>query len=297
MSIKNIKIAGIVGTLVALTTGCGATDGAMGADSNSTVKAEQPVLLGSSNLDYTQCANENGTCLIGTGGRYMAYGANGKFNYKFVNAGTVNCNYATFGDPIQGTVKACYYANFANPVAQNAKAYAYNQYVAYGANGTFNFKRIYGQYTCNDATFGSPISGTKQCFTALPGYSYKMDEGQSFNFGTATYAMAFGANGNYYFKNVTGAVTCDRTTFGGDPVPNVAKACYLIDAWYVADEGGSFNMNGKGYTSCTAYYSSGQHGNMLTKSAFSGTCSSSFFGGDPDWGISKKCFAYCQTIY
>ena len=57
---------------------------------------------------YTWCANENqaytlpGTCDV-------AYGANGAFNYKYSQTGTITFNNATFGDPIIGVVKAGYY--------------------------------------------------------------------------------------------------------------------------------------------------------------------------------------------
>jgi len=38
----------------------------------------------------------------------VAYGANGQFNYKYGVTGGVDCNNATFGDPISGVGKACY---------------------------------------------------------------------------------------------------------------------------------------------------------------------------------------------
>lgn len=58
---------------------------------------------------FTKCANENQTCSF-SGTRNVAYGANGKFNYKNAT-GSIACNNATFGDPISGTAKACYYSN------------------------------------------------------------------------------------------------------------------------------------------------------------------------------------------
>lgn len=57
---------------------------------------------------FAWCANENqaytlpGTCDV-------AYGANGAFNYKYSQTGTITFNNATFGDPIPGVVKAGYY--------------------------------------------------------------------------------------------------------------------------------------------------------------------------------------------
>lgn len=58
---------------------------------------------------YTFCANEKATCSF-SGTRQVAYGANGKFNYKSATT-SIACTNATFGDPIRNVVKACYYAN------------------------------------------------------------------------------------------------------------------------------------------------------------------------------------------
>jgi type IV pilus assembly protein PilY1 len=52
------------------------------------------------------CAVENGICAI-VGTKEVAYGAGNNWKFMTVNA-NVNCNNATFGDPLQGTVKACY---------------------------------------------------------------------------------------------------------------------------------------------------------------------------------------------
>ncbi len=55
---------------------------------------------------YVHCAKEHETCTF-SGTMTVAYGANGKFNYKTATH-EIACNNATFGDPIYGTVKACY---------------------------------------------------------------------------------------------------------------------------------------------------------------------------------------------
>ena len=154
-------------------------------------------------------------------------------------------------------------------VAANATGYAYNKVVAYGANGVFHFRTINGSYTCNDATFnGSPISGTKACYEALPDYEYYAAENGSFSLGTVSYPVAYGANGSYVFKKMTGNVNCNNATFG-DPASGIGKACYILGAWYVADENGSFNLNGYGYSFCDIYYLSDRIGNAVMKSTFS----------------------------
>ncbi|MDX2189392.1 MAG: Ig-like domain-containing protein, partial [Bacteroidota bacterium] len=56
---------------------------------------------------YTLCSAEGQSCVL-TGTMDVAYGANGAFNYLTNRTGTINCNNATFGDPIVGVGKSCY---------------------------------------------------------------------------------------------------------------------------------------------------------------------------------------------
>lgn len=57
---------------------------------------------------YTLCSNEGQNCTF-SGTVNVAYGANGQFNYQYnVTGGSIACDNATFGDPINGVVKACY---------------------------------------------------------------------------------------------------------------------------------------------------------------------------------------------
>lgn len=57
---------------------------------------------------YTWCANEGGSCTL-SGLNDVAYGAQGKFYYKYGVTGTIAINNNTFGDPIPGVAKAGYY--------------------------------------------------------------------------------------------------------------------------------------------------------------------------------------------
>lgn len=59
-----------------------------------------------SDFSGTACAPENGTCAV-SGTLEVAYGAGTAWRFMLANA-DVACNNATFGDPLQGTVKACY---------------------------------------------------------------------------------------------------------------------------------------------------------------------------------------------
>jgi spore coat protein U-like protein len=127
---------------------------------------------------YTFCTSENQRCNF-SGAKDVAYGANGKFNYKYGVTGGIDCNNGTFGDPIVGTVKACYtkdsssggggggpsgYTFCAN---ENQRcSFSGTKDVAYGANGKFNYKYgVTGGIDCNNSTFGDPIVGTvKACY-------------------------------------------------------------------------------------------------------------------------------------
>ncbi|MGV3581970.1 MAG: Ig-like domain-containing protein [Methylophilus sp.] len=75
------------------------------------------------------CANENGTCTIPTGSiATVWYGANTSWAVKTGITGSIGCDNATFGDPINGTVKTCQYqitsapANVAPTVSLTAPA-------------------------------------------------------------------------------------------------------------------------------------------------------------------------------
>lgn len=57
---------------------------------------------------YTFCALENQRCSF-SGVKDVAYGAGGQFAYRYALSNGIDCNNATFGDPIYGVVKACFY--------------------------------------------------------------------------------------------------------------------------------------------------------------------------------------------
>jgi hypothetical protein len=39
--------------------------------------------------------------------------------------------------------------------------------------------------------------------------------------------VAYGANGVFSYREATDGISCDNSTFGGDPTPNVFKSCYV----------------------------------------------------------------------
>lgn len=55
---------------------------------------------------YTFCALEGQRCNFG-GVQDVAYGNNGVYAYRYALSGGIDCNNATFGDPIYGVPKAC----------------------------------------------------------------------------------------------------------------------------------------------------------------------------------------------
>jgi len=75
----------------------------------TTVEFVTPVYAqGSVPNGYTFCANENERCNF-SGRMDVAYGAQGRYEYWLGATGGIDCNNATFGDPIYGVQKACYY--------------------------------------------------------------------------------------------------------------------------------------------------------------------------------------------
>jgi hypothetical protein len=246
-------------------------------------------------MGYNIACNEYEDCLVGEGGRYMAFWYGGKAVYKYFPAGVMKCNRDSFGgsDPWPGQTKACLVSAFGKQVSQNSRSTASNQFVAYGRDGKFYFKKINGSYTCNDSTFGNPISGTKACYTAVPTFTYKVMQGGSFDVGSSTYLAAYGVDGWWITNLVTGNVTCNSDSFnGGDPYWPKQKACYILDKYRIATEGEYFNLSGS--CSKVSYVDSWGSANEVGKSLTSGYCNNSTFGGDPSPGHTKYCFARCQ---
>jgi TPR repeat protein len=118
--------------------------------------------------------------------------------------------------------------------------FAGTQNVAFGANGSFYYKiGLSGHVTCDDATFGDPLSGVpKACYVTgdqhqalspqplADGYNFCSDEGKTCAF-AGMRNVAFGANGRFYYGiSVAGSIVCDGARFG-DPIPGVVKACYI----------------------------------------------------------------------
>ena len=65
---------------------------------------------GDGNGTWTPGVDEGSSLNLPAGSFEVQYGANGSYFYQyFTGPTTVNCNNATFGDPIVGTYKSCSY--------------------------------------------------------------------------------------------------------------------------------------------------------------------------------------------
>ena len=95
-----------------------------------------------------------------------------------------------------------------------------NKYVAFGSNNAFVFKAISGSFTCAPAAFGgqSPAGGgTRQCLFA--NFSFMRSESSTPVSGIVN-EVAFGIDGIFTFKRVSGVPEPDPKTVGK------TKACY-----------------------------------------------------------------------
>jgi hypothetical protein len=146
---------------------------------------------------------------------------------------------------------------------------------------------ISGQ-TASASVFLTVASSTTP--TGPPGWAYCATEGSTCPLSLGNWVVAYGADGAYYYKGVGGSVSCDNTTFGGDPAPNVQKACFSM-----ADPPGYLFCVVEGGTcpfldnTDIAY---GADGRFYYKYGVSGSvaCNTATFGGDPAPYVQKACF-------
>lgn len=246
--------------------------------------------------DWYKCANEGGTCAP-VGPKYMAYGNNGKFFFGPISRQYPNalaCNNSIFGDPAPGANKACWFTNLALNANEGGSANV-NGEIAYGANGLFTYKKFNGFYTCNTTTFGGdPVPGVnKSCYLALPGYARVAEEGGSFTLSNGNQSVAYGAQGHYVFKVMTGVqLSCGVAFFGSDPAPGFLKSCYVKAHSFGPNEGQTFGppLPNNWWR---FYYGSGLNGAFIERQfPGGGTCNNASFGADPHSGATKHCFGY-----
>ena len=104
--------------------------------------------------------------------------------------------------------------------------------IAYGAPGGYVYQSVgSGTVPCTTAAFGGdPAYGTsKACY--LPpqggpsGYTFCAAESGTCTV-SGTHTVAYGLNGAFSYRSVTGSVACGNDTFG-DALYSVVKSCYV----------------------------------------------------------------------
>jgi len=116
-----------------------------------------------------------------------------------------------------------------------------NQQVRFGAfEGTYAFfmtRDAIGSIACNTVTFGDPLPGkTKSCQRrinmgatgpmSLIGWTQCAGEGNPCTFTGGARRIIFGNSGWFSSRYPSSSITCNTTNFG-DPLPGVAKICYI----------------------------------------------------------------------
>lgn len=114
-----------------------------------------------------------------------------------------------------------------------------SQQVRYGdgITGLYSTRNATGSITCNAATFGDPNPGsTKYCQRhvsgaqlgpfSLIGWTQCAGEGNTCTF-SGTQQVIFGNSGWFMSRNATGSIACNTNNFG-DPLPGIAKICYVL---------------------------------------------------------------------
>jgi hypothetical protein len=96
-------------------------------------------------------------------------------------------------------------------------------------HGTIVYRDFqYGSLDCTREAFGlpPPLPGEARsggCYFA--NYAYLASEDAPAT--VSKHEVAFGAQGHFSFRYLDGSFTCNRSTFGGDPLPGVPKACFV----------------------------------------------------------------------
>ncbi|HEX3789866.1 MAG TPA: hypothetical protein VHW44_18510 [Pseudonocardiaceae bacterium] len=174
-----------------------------------------------------------------------------------------------------------------------------SQVLAYGA-GSYSYQVISAPTACSNATFGGkdPAVGIlKSCYLAPAGgpkgFTACAAEGGTCTF-AGTQEVAFGANGAFGFQTATGSIACTDGAFGADPLPNVAKSCYLATS---AGPPGNWTLCAAENSSCAvtgaqplAFGANGAY--WAGSSAGTTSCAAGTFGVDPIFGVAKSCYSW-----
>ena len=110
-----------------------------------------------------------------------------------------------------------------------------NQVLAYGA-GAYVYRLVNGPTPCTTASFGGSDPAYnlfKSCYLAPVGGPAGYTECAAEQ-GTCTFSgprqVAYGLNGAFRFQVADGSIVCGTEAFGTDPLPGVAKRCFVAPA-------------------------------------------------------------------
>ncbi len=169
--------------------------------------------------------------------------------------------------------------------------------VAYGAGGSFAYRIKTSSTPCTSDAFGgdSDPGMVKGCYVAPTGgpsgYTQCAAEGATCAVPGQAAQVAYGANGSFTYKVLSGSVACSNATFG-DPAANTVKNCYLAPAG--APSSDWTKCGGEGQTCATVAGQPVAYGarGAFTYAVADGTtaCGTPAFGRDPVFGEAKDCY-------
>ena len=148
---------------------------------------------------------------------------------------------------------------------------------------------------CTTALCGAGIVDAAATLAALAsapapsGWTHIADEGQGFTV-SGTQTVRYGNGSSWITMSVSTSGSCSNAFFGSDPIYGVVKECQVnattpAPGWTrIADEGQAFTVSG----TQTVRYGSGSSWIAMSVTG-TGSCSNTFFGSDPIYGVVKRC--------
>jgi hypothetical protein len=197
---------------------------------------------------WVTCAKEDGFCQF-DGRREVAYGSGNRWVTKVFTNG-VKCANSVFGDPAPGVAKTCRARDIGAAAApapaqwvECAKEDGFCRFdgkreVAYGSGEKWSVKWATNGVKCANSVFGDPapqkakicrvrVAAGQPAFSEMnASWQRCAAEGQDCRF-DGTRKVAYGAGNRWHYRVARDRISCTSGIFGGDPAPNVVKACFL----------------------------------------------------------------------
>ncbi len=147
---------------------------------------------------------------------FVRYGAAGQYAYAYVTD-TIHCMNPVFGDPAPGVLKSCEYLlsdqdDFdGDGVVDRIDAFPMdaNETLDSDQDGTGNNADPFPYEPDNNVAGGWVSCGNEWTTCTVP----------------VPAEVRYGANGQYATQQVQDSIACANSTFGGDPISGVFKAC------------------------------------------------------------------------